>query len=46
MVGDAGLLRASVLLIAYHGGHDRRRWVYVAAGRYNGLAENLGETVR
>jgi len=45
LVGDAGRLRASVLLIAerpYHGG---QRWVYLDAGRYNGLPETLGERI-
>jgi ornithine decarboxylase len=45
MVGDAGLLRARVLLIARHGGHDDRRWVYVDAGRYNGLPETQQEAL-
>ena len=45
MVGDAGILRAQVLLIARHGSHDRRRWVYLDAGRYNGLAETQGERI-
>lgn len=46
LVGDAGLLRAQVLLIARHGNHDRRRWVYLDAGRYNGLAETQGEAIQ
>jgi ornithine decarboxylase len=46
MVGDAGILRSRVLLIARHGNHDRRRWVYLDAGRYNGLAETQGESIR
>ena len=46
LVADAGLLRAEVLLIARHGNHDRRRWVYLDAGRYNGLAETQGEAIR
>jgi ornithine decarboxylase len=45
MVGDAGLLRSQVLLIARHGGHDGRRWVYLDAGRYNGLPETQKEAV-
>lgn len=45
MVGDAGMLRAQVLLIARHGSHERRRWVYLDAGRYNGLAETQGERI-
>jgi ornithine decarboxylase len=46
MTADAGLLRAQVLLIARHGGRDRRRWIYLDAGRYNGLAETQGEAIR
>lgn len=45
MVGDAGILRSRVLLIARHGNHDQRRWVYLDAGRYNGLAETQGERI-
>lgn len=46
MVADSGFLRAQVLLIARHGNHDQRRWVYLDAGRYNGLAETLGERIQ
>jgi ornithine decarboxylase len=46
MVGDAGVLRSQVLLIAQHGGHASRRWVYLDAGRYNGLAETQGERIQ
>lgn len=46
LVADAGLLRSQVLLIARHGNHDRRRWVYLDTGRYNGLAETQGEAIR
>ena len=42
LVGDAGVLRSQVLLIARHG----RRWVYLDAGRYNGLAETQGEAIQ
>lgn len=45
MVGDAGLLRARVLLVARKSRHARHRWVYVDAGRYNGLPETLGERI-
>lgn len=45
LVADAGLLRSQVLLIARHGKHDRR-WVYLDAGRYNGLAETQGEAIQ
>jgi len=46
LVGNAGLLRSQVLLIARHGNRDQRRWVYLDAGRYNGLAETQGESIR
>jgi ornithine decarboxylase len=45
MVADAGILRAQVLLIAEKSRHARRRWVYLDAGRYNGLPETLGERI-
>jgi ornithine decarboxylase len=45
LVGDAGLLRSQVLLIARHGRPDRR-WVYLDVGRYNGLAETQGEAIQ
>lgn len=43
MVGDAGVLRSQVLLISRHRNH---RWVYLDAGRYNGLAETQGERIQ
>ncbi len=42
LTGDAGLLRSTVLLISQH---DSRRWVYLDAGRYNGLAETQNEAI-
>lgn len=45
MVGDAGLLRAQVLLVAQKSRHAKHRWVYLDAGRYNGLPETLGERI-
>jgi ornithine decarboxylase len=46
MVGDAGLLRAEVLLVAERPHRDGPRWVYLDAGRYNGLAETQDERIR
>ena len=46
LVGDAGLLRATVLLVARHGGADDWRWVYLDAGRYNGLPETQRESIQ
>ena len=45
MVADAGLLRAEILLIADRH-RNSHRWVYLDAGRYNGLAETQGERIR
>jgi ornithine decarboxylase len=46
MVGEAGLLRAEVLLVAERPHRDGPRWVYLDAGRYNGLAETQDERIR
>jgi hypothetical protein len=45
LVGDAGLLRAEILLISRKSPHERERWVYLDAGLYNGLDETLGERI-
>jgi ornithine decarboxylase len=45
LVGDAGLLRTEVLLVARKSRRASRRWVYLDAGRYNGLPETLGERI-
>jgi ornithine decarboxylase len=46
LVADAGILRATVLLIASKAPAAKERWVYLDAGRYNGLAETQGERIR
>ena len=45
IVGDAGILRSQVLLVARKSHHAQRRWVYIDAGRYNGLPETFGERI-
>lgn len=45
LVGDAGLLRAQILLVARKSRHARHRWIYLDAGRYNGLPETWGERI-
>ncbi len=45
MVGDAGMLRAQVLLVSRKSHDAKRHWVYLDAGRYNGLPETLGERI-
>lgn len=42
VVGPAGLIRTSVVLVADRGGH---RWIYLDVGRYNGLAETENEAI-
>jgi ornithine decarboxylase len=46
MVGDAALLRAEVLVVARKWRRAPERWVYLDAGRYDGLAETQGERIR
>jgi ornithine decarboxylase len=45
VVADAGVLRAEVVLAARRSTGDERRWVYLDAGRYNGLAETENEAI-
>jgi ornithine decarboxylase len=46
MVGDAGVLRSTVLLTAVKSRHSTRRWIYLDAGRYNGLPETFEERIQ
>lgn len=46
LVADAGLLRTEVLLISRKSARAHERWVYLDAGRYNGLNETLDERIR
>lgn len=48
LVGDAGVLRAEVVLVAEEferAGDGTVRWLYLDIGRYNGLAETEGEAI-
>ncbi|MFB9428253.1 type III PLP-dependent enzyme [Streptoalloteichus tenebrarius] len=45
IVGDAGVLRTEVVLVSRKSYDDEHRWVYLDAGRYNGLAECEGEAI-
>jgi len=45
LVGDAGLLRTEVMLISRKSAHEPERWIYLDAGRYNGLDETLDERI-
>ncbi|HYM72765.1 MAG TPA: type III PLP-dependent enzyme [Stellaceae bacterium] len=45
LVGDAGTLRSEILLISRKSRRERERWVYLDAGRYNGLPETEDERI-
>lgn len=45
VVGDAGVLRTEIVLIAHKSAQDRERWIYLDAGVYNGLDETMNERI-
>ena len=47
MVADAGVLQTEVVLVSTRDTRThRRRWVYLDAGKFNGLIETLDEVIR
>ncbi len=46
MVGDAGVIRAEVVLISKKDADDPVRWVYLDIGKFGGLAETMEEAIR
>ncbi len=46
IVGDAGVIRAEVVLVCHKGADDPVRWVYLDIGRFGGLAETEGESIK
>jgi ornithine decarboxylase len=46
MVGDAGVLKAEVVLISKKSRDDKVRWVYLDVGKFGGLAETMDESIR
>jgi ornithine decarboxylase len=46
IVGDAGVVSAEVVLVNRRDRNDPVRWVYLDIGRFGGLAETEGESVR
>lgn len=46
LCGDAGVLETEVVLVSRKDQAADRRWVYIDAGRFNGLAETEGEAIR
>ncbi len=46
LVGEAGLIETEVVLISRRSADDKRRWVYLDIGMFNGLTETLEEAIR
>jgi ornithine decarboxylase len=46
MVGDAGVIKAEVVLISKKAAADDVRWVYLDIGKFGGLAETMDEAIR
>ncbi len=46
MVGDAGLIKAEVILISRKAADDEMRWVFLDIGKFGGLAETMDEAIR
>lgn len=46
MVGNAGVIEAEVVLVSNKSEHDQVRWVYLDIGKFGGLAETMGESIR
>jgi ornithine decarboxylase len=46
MVGDAGVLKAEVVLVSRKSRGDKLRWVYLDVGKFGGLAETMDEAIR
>jgi ornithine decarboxylase len=46
LVGDAGIIQSEVVLISDKGDGGGKRWVYLDVGKFNGLAETMGESIK
>ncbi|MBV8616004.1 MAG: type III PLP-dependent enzyme, partial [Acetobacteraceae bacterium] len=46
LVGDAGVVSAEVVLVSRRDADDPVRWVYLDIGRFGGLAETEGESIK
>ena len=46
LVGDAGVIKAEVVLIAKKAANEETRWVYLDIGKFGGLAETMDEAIR
>ncbi len=46
LVADAGVIESEVVLISRKTASEDRRWVYLDVGKFNGLAETMGESIK
>lgn len=46
MVGDCGILVTSIVLISKKSVLDRYKWVYLDAGKFNGMIETIDESIK
>jgi len=46
MVGNAGMIKAEIVLISKKAEDDPVRWVYLDIGKFGGLAETMDEAIR
>ena len=46
LVGDAGVIRAEVVLISEKENNANERWVYLDIGKFSGLAETMDESIK
>ena len=46
LVGSAGVIEAEIVLVSNKSEHDHVRWVYLDIGKFGGLAETMGESIR
>jgi ornithine decarboxylase len=46
LIGNAGIIEAEVVLIAKRSLEQDVRWVYLDIGKFHGLAETIGESIR
>ncbi len=46
MVGNAGVIKAEVVLVSKKHSNDNIRWVYLDIGKFGGLAETMDEAIR
>ena len=46
MVGDAGVIKAEVVLVSRKSATDENRWVFLDIGKFGGLAETMDEAIR